>query len=258
MEPATIAMLVTQLGPAALQLIQGIKQKNQGDAMAGGITDPMYKIPEAQKESLALARSNASSRYMAGQTNLENRLDQSTANTTSDVLRGSRSSQDVLSALVGLQGQNMAGEQEIGFRASQDFNDRQGILRNELAQMAGFQDKEWTNNVLNKFLRDSAAASAMRNAGMNDTYQGAKQGFNAFGIAALGGLFDGIGGTKSTPATGGGLGVEVPQTAFSSGSPTLSGSGMNTYSGGTLTQQQIQSLVEAINTGGSTTYNPFQ
>lgn len=193
MEPATIAMLVAQLGPAALQLIQGIKQKNQGDAMAQGITDPMYKIPEAQKESLALARSNASSRYMAGQTNLENRLDQSTANTTSDVLRGSRSSQDVLSALVGLQGQTMAGEQEIGFRASQDFNDRQGILRNELATMAGFQDKEWTNNVLNKFLRDSAAASAMRRGGIENTYQGAKRGFNAFGIAAQGGLF---GGTK--------------------------------------------------------------
>jgi hypothetical protein len=249
MDPITIGMLAAQLGPAAMQLIQGINQKQQGDAMAANIKDPIYNIPEAQKESLALARTNASSRYMPGQTNLQNRLDQGTANITSDVLRTSRSSQDALAALMGVNAQNLAGEQEIGFRSAQDFNERQSILRNELAQMAAFQDKKWTNDVLNRFLRDSAAASAMRNAGITNTYQGAKAGFNALGMAAQGGLF---GGTKSTAATGGWLASEIPQTSLGSMTPA-SGSGM-----GIFTPEQENALLEFIKSGGTNIYNnPF-
>ena len=186
MDPATIALLVAQLGPAAIQFFQGVKQKKAGDALAKGIKDPIMPIPASAQEALANAERNASSRYMPGQTNLQTQLNQGTANTTSDVLRTARSPQDALAALTSIHATNQKGQNEIGFQAAQNFNARQADLRGQQGIMSGWESKKWENDVLNRFNRDSAAASAMRNAGIINKYQGAKAGFNALGTMAGG------------------------------------------------------------------------
>jgi len=181
LDPATIALLVAQLGPAAIQFFQGVKQKKAGDALAKGIKDPIMPIPASAQEALANAERNASSRYMPGQTNLQTQLNQGTANTTSDVLRTARSPQDALAALTSIHATNQKGQNEIGFQAAQNFNARQADLRGQQGIMSGWESKKWENDVLNRFNRDSAAASALRNAGIRNKYEGAKAGFNAVG-----------------------------------------------------------------------------
>lgn len=211
MTPQMIAMLVAQLGPAAIQMIQGFKQSQQAKELAPK-SDPIYNIPESQKLSLANAQSNASSRNMAGYTNMQNMLGQNMANTTNNIFRASTSSQDALGALLAANNQGLQGQQEIGFRNATDYNQRQAIVRDELGTMAQYEDKKWTNDVLNKFLRDSAASSALANAGMVNQYQGAKGAFNTLGLAADLGAF------KSADATGGGGGGTGDTNVLGTGS----------------------------------------
>lgn len=200
MDPATIAMLVAQLGPAAMQFFQGRKQLREGRELAANTSDPIYNIPASQIAALAGAEKNASSRYISGQTALQDMLNQGTANAASDIIKTGRSSLDVLSALTTVNAGNQQKQLELGFQASQDYENRQRELRGEQRAMATFEDKKWTNDVLNKFLRDSSAASALQNAGMVNQYQGAKAGFNALGSFGSMGGFDGIGAPKSAPA----------------------------------------------------------
>lgn len=177
-------MLAAQLGPAAMQFFQGVKQKKEGEALAKTVKDPVFDIPDSAEAALANAERNASSRYMPGQTNLQTSLNQNTANVTSDILRTARSPQDALAALTAVNATNQKGQNEIGFQAAQNFNQRQADLRGQQGIMSQWENKKWENDVLNRFLRDSAAASALKNAGIQNKYQGAKAAFGAVGSAA--------------------------------------------------------------------------
>jgi len=252
-------MLVAQLGPAAMQFFQGRKQKREGDAMAKNIVDPKFDIPDSAEAALANAERNASSRYMPGQTNLQTQLNQGTANTTSDVLRTARSPQDVLAALTSIHATNQKGQNEIGFQAAQNFNQRQADLRGQQGIMSGWENKRWENDVLNKFLRDSSAASALKNAGIRNKYEGAKAGFNALGSVAgsVGGLRLGTGGAEGAmpsmadieqPAPS-----EIQQPSFATPDFNTNMGGVNT---GNMTPQMIQSLMQFLQSGGNTQYNP--
>lgn len=186
MDPVTIAMLVAQLGPAAYQFIQGVKQTKEGKNLAAGLKDPVMPISEGYTRALGLAENNASSRLMSGQANLEGRLDRQVANATSDAIRGATSSQDLLGAVTGITDRALGQENEIAFQAAQDYRGRQNDLRQALNFMGGLEKEKWTNDVLNKFLRDSSAASALQNAGMVNKYQGFKGAMNAAGTFAGG------------------------------------------------------------------------
>jgi hypothetical protein len=168
-----------QLTPEIFRLIQGIKQTREGKRIAAGLQDPVYDIPDSAEESLAAARAMTASRYISGQTNLQNQLDQNTANVTSDIMRSAQSSGDILGALTAVNANNQAGQNQIAFQAAQDYRSRMSDFRGALDMMAGFEDKKWTNDILNKFLRDSAAASALTNAGMHNTYGSIKGMANA-------------------------------------------------------------------------------
>ena len=122
---------------------------------------------------------------MSGQTALQDQLNQGTANAMSDILRTGRSPQDVLSAMTTINARNQNNQLTLGFQAAQDYQNRQRELRGEQHMMAGFEDKKWTNDVLNKFLRDSAAAPALRNGGMNNLYQGMKGAANVGSAIAM-------------------------------------------------------------------------
>lgn len=248
-----IASLIAQFGPAVMQFIQGHKQSKMASEMAKDIHDPIYQIPQAAQEGLANARVNAESRYMPGQTNLQNQLDQGTANSTSDVLRTSRSPQDALGALVSINANNQAGQQQIGFQSANNYNQRQGDLRGALQMMSGYQDKKWTNDVLNKFLRDSAATSALRNAGMNNQYQGVKGAANAIGSMGMGGFG---GGPKSTSFS---TGYEPQQQIMPQmqTADTASGGGFQSYVDmfQNAGQQSVPpGLLNFLSSGGNTSY----
>jgi hypothetical protein len=181
MDPITIAMLGAQLVAPTMQFIQGRKQGKQADELSKNLTDPVYNIPSSAEAALANAEAMARSRYMPGQTAFQNRIEQSTANAMGDVMRFSRSPQDAMSAITAIGAKNNDMELDLASRAAMDYQNRQGDLRQQQGIMAGYEDKKWTNDVLNKFLRDSAAASALENASIRNKYEAVKGGANALG-----------------------------------------------------------------------------
>lgn len=181
MGPAQIAMLVAQLGPQVYQFVQGVKQMKEGKALAAKLQDPVMPIPQSASELVGMARQNAASRMMSGQGNLEARIDRQVANASSDAVRGATSSQDLLGAVQGINDRAMNQENDVAFQAANDYQRRQSELRGSLQFMSGLEQQKWTNDVLNKFLRDSAAASALQNAGMRNKYEGFKGGMGTLG-----------------------------------------------------------------------------
>ena len=184
MNPALISALI-QLGPAAYQMIQGIKQTREGKEMQKNLGARVnYEIPEAAKQALGVMQSLASSREMSGQSNLENKLDLSQAGALGNIAQsGAMSSQDMMAALTNLGGQRMMQEQDIAQSAAQDYQQRQQALSSAYGNFAGYQEAKQADRQKDWYERARAAA-AMRGAGMQNT-MGAIQGLSS----AVGGVF---------------------------------------------------------------------
>lgn len=205
-----VAMMAAQAIPSVIQGVTGVVQTIKGNKLAKGIKDPEYVIPTEATQALQLAKTNAASRKMAGQQFAQEAIDQNYAGGASDVVSAAGSSSQALSGLLSLDRTRSNAQNELGFNAARDFEQRQNVLRNELGTYAGYRDKAFDINVMQKFLRDSATASAMKNAGMRNTYEGIKglagAGVQKFGYDAQKDAIDNLQGTtKSTGAlTGGG------------------------------------------------------
>lgn len=256
-DPISIAMLAAQLAAPTMQMIRGVKQGRQADELTENLTDPVYNIPSSAEAALANAKAMASSRYMPGQTALQNRIEQGTANAMSDVMRFSRSPQDALSAITAIGARNNDLELDLASTAAMDYQNRQRELRQQQGVMAGYQDKKWTNDVLNKFLRDSAAASALENASIRNKYEAVKGGVNAVGTF-MGNLKTNGGGTTTdmgTISTGlepiNSVGTQAMQVPQSNPMDTQGLMGNTTSPVAAnqlgLSPEQLQQLMQAIN-----------
>ncbi len=172
-DPITLSLVASAV-PAAVQGITGLIQNRKANRLASGLQDPVYDIPQSAVRALANAQNQSYSRQMSGQANLQNDLEQRQAASTSDVLRTATSGAEALAALTSLNQNGLMAQNQIGFRAAQDYEARQNALRNQLGVMAGYEDKAFEINEMQPFLRDAAAASALKNAGINNMYQGIK------------------------------------------------------------------------------------
>lgn len=222
-DPISAAMLGLQLAAPTMQMIRGIKQGKQADKLSENLTDPVYNIPSSAEAALANAQAMARSRYMPGQTALQNRIEQSTANAMGDVMRFSRSPQDAMSAITAIGARNNDMELDLASKSAMDYQNRQRELRQQQGIMAGYEEKKWTNDVRDKFLRDSAAASALENASIRNKYEAVKGGVNAVGTF-VGGLKTGNAPTTGTESIS--TGVADPNNAINM-TPSYDWQGIN-------------------------------
>lgn len=220
LDPFTI-MALAQLAPAVAQGIQGMVQDRKANKLSEGLEDPNMPIPPAAKEALDIARANASSRYMSGQLANQAKLDTQLANIMGSITQNSRSPQDAIAALTMLGAQGQQQQLALGADVARDYERRQADLRGELHNMQGWENKQWETNVMEPFLRDAAAASAMRNAGINNMYQGLKGVAGAAGTYGMGKLLK----SNSTREPVGQLdkmtSTPLSPSPFSSPSPSL-------------------------------------
>jgi hypothetical protein len=108
----------------------------------------------------------------AGQTQAENAIDKSVARATSDAVRSSTSSQDLLSAITKINEGEMDKRNDLMEYASQDYLKRQGDLIKAKNDYANWQLEKQDRDVYDRFARDSSAASALKNAYMRNRYNG--------------------------------------------------------------------------------------
>jgi len=245
LDPMTAMMLAKGISsgvPALAQAGLGVWQGIQGKKMSENLVDPVYDIPDSAKESLGLARVNAGSRMMSGQTQAQQMLDQNYANTSEDIMEAAGTSNDALGALVKANANMQGSQNELSMKAANDYERRQQDLTRALAMMAGYEDKAFKINVLDKFERDSSAASAMKNAAINNVFGGIKTASNAAGdIVSMGA---GGGDTKSMPSNLGATPTAAPTAA-----PVSSGMTAPTSSQAEQDPQQaaqLQALMGAI------------
>lgn len=177
MDPMTMMMLakgVSKGVPALVQAGLGTWQGIKANKMEEGLEDPIYDIPKSAEESLALTQANAGSRLMSGQAQAQQMLDQNYANTSEDIMQSASSSGDALGALVKTNANMQGSQNQLSMQAAQDYEARQQDLASALSMMAGYEEKKWNNDVKDKFDRDAAAISAMKNAAIQNVFGGVK------------------------------------------------------------------------------------
>lgn len=227
-DPFTI-MALAQAVPAVAQGVQGMVQNRKSNKLSEGLEDPNMPIPPAAKEALDIARANASSRYMSGQLANQAKLDTQLSNIMGSITQNSRSPQDAIAALTMLGAQGQQQQLGLGADVARDYERRQADLRGELHNMQGWENKQWETNVMEPFLRDAAAASAMKNAGINNMYQGLKGAAGAAGTYGMGKYIDGLK-TKD---------VTTPITPTPTAKPATQTTGVSSPSYSTPTGTQI-------------------
>ena len=196
MTPQAI-MALMQAVPAAAQGITALLQNRKANQLGKNLKDPNYEVPEEYQQLLGSARSDASMKHMAGYDSLQENLNQQTANTTSDVLQSASSSTDALAGLTAMDRNNRSQQTEIGVADAQDKMRRQQELRSALQLMGGQREKQFDINTMQKFLRDSAAVSSLKNAALNNGYQAIK-GLSGAGAGYFGNKA-GVPPTQQTP-----------------------------------------------------------
>lgn len=161
---------VPALAQAGLGVYQGIK----ANKMQQGLEDPNYQVPDAVDKSIAMYADRANTNTMVGYDNAVQKLDQGMANTTSDILTAAGSGGDALGALVKANASNQSALNDLSYQNAKAVDSYDMDLINAVAGRAAWEDKQFQVNVLDKFNRDSAAVSALKNAAIQNTFGGVK------------------------------------------------------------------------------------
>jgi len=141
---------------------QSWKQSERADELAKGLKRPEFEIPASEKAALASANAQAGMTRLPGQSAIEGRLDQNTANEVADIQRmGTGGPNDINAAAVAY-GQQNTKENELGVNASNMYLNNQQILRGQLNQDAEWQNKKWEWDKKLPYENTAAAIGALR------------------------------------------------------------------------------------------------
>lgn len=171
--PALISALI-QLGPAAYQMVQGVKQTREGKEMQKNLGARVnYEIPEEAKQALALMQNLARPQEMPGQSSMQAMMDLQAQKAYGNASRAATSSQDLLGVATNLGEQAQENQLNLGIQAAQNYQQRQQGLYGALGTMAGYQEKKTADRQQDWYERAQAAA-AMRGAGIQNTMDAIK------------------------------------------------------------------------------------
>lgn len=169
------------LAPEVIQAIIGIGQGIASRKMLKNLEDPVYEIPDAAKQALGVARTNAGSFQMPGQAQLEQGQNQIFSNSISGISDVATSAPEALAAMIQAGATRSGAQNQIGFQAANYYDDAQKNLEGALGTYAGYEDKAFDINVMQPFERKAAAASALGGGALGNIYSAAN---NASGVLA--------------------------------------------------------------------------
>lgn len=177
--------LATTLASSAYDWWTSRQQGKRADAMQKNNVRPTLAIPESEQRSLASAENQAKMDRLPGQSAIEGRLDQTTANQVAMVERqgiGGATSINAASSAYGMQ-QNK--ENELGIAAANMKLNNQQILRDELDENSQWQQKAWEWNVADPYMTKQTAISSLREAQLRNRNTGFKNLVGGLGNTAM-------------------------------------------------------------------------
>lgn len=130
--------------PSLYQMVKGFSQQSEGKRGLENLERPVYEIPDAAKQQLAISQAAYRDPRMPGEATAQSRIGQA----LSAYLRSSRDQSNPLAGLaMGLANTNRASNDLAAQSAQYQRQDQQN-LQQSLQQYGQYQDQEWQ---LNKF-----------------------------------------------------------------------------------------------------------
>lgn len=160
----------------------GIQQNRKANQLASELERPEFDIPESQKRALGSAETQAQMTRLPGQSAIEGRLDQITANQLNSIERLGPGGPTSLNAAGQAYGQQMQKENELGVAAAENYNQNQNILRNQLDRMSEWEFKKWAWDKQLPYQNKAEAIAALREGSMRNFDNAFK---DVFGMGAM-------------------------------------------------------------------------
>lgn len=170
--------LIVPIGLSMAQSIPnwmaGIKQSRTADQLQSELKRPDFEIPESAEQSLNSAKNQAGMTRLPGQSGIEGRLDQTTANQIDLIERMGPGGATSLNAASMAYGNQQSKENELGIAASENWNRNQDILRNQLDRMSEWEYKKWAWDKQMPYQNKAEAIAALREGSMRNLDNAAK------------------------------------------------------------------------------------
>lgn len=197
--PITTAIIAGTIaaGKGVQSLIRANRAKKEAERLGKGLKDPKYTMPQELMQSYDAAKAMPVSRNMPGYGAIQNQIGLQQSSALGDIQKYG-TGLDAVAAMTNLGAQGMQSQQALGIQNAQNYQsqleNRQQNMANIGSQLAQYRGEEYTQNVLNPFLRTSAAISALR----QKRYEESNQAFDSFAnvLQAGGQIYGGMpGGT---------------------------------------------------------------
>ena len=171
MDPITMSLLASAVSNLPGMVLGGsqLMKSNRMNPVR-----PEYEIPESEKRALGVAEGLASQTRLPGQSAIEGRLDQTTANSLATIERMGYGGASDINAASRAYGNQQDKETELGVAAAGFNIQNQKNLEQALNKMAVYEDKQWQLNEQQPFLDDSRAKAALYEGGMQNLVGGFK------------------------------------------------------------------------------------
>lgn len=164
------------LDPSTISQSQtAIEQRHKAKELEKNNIRPDYNIPASEQEALSKAEANASNKItrLPGQSAIEGRLDQTTANQISVLERMGIGGADMINGASRAYGNQQQAENTLGVAAanySAGMNQHnQDVLFRQLGINAEYQDKQWDWNKRLPYERDYALMQALKGASIQNS-----------------------------------------------------------------------------------------
>lgn len=181
------AGLAIGVGSSLYQGYQAYKQGERADELAAkNGARPMMPIAQGYTDALESAKAQAKLTRLPGQSAIEGRLDQTTANQISMLDRSSLGGADMINAAGRVYGNQQAKENELGVQAAGMRLHNQDILRNEEHNMGAQQNLQFDTNQLQPWKDNAAAIAALREGSMRNMNSALKNVFGSVGLGVQG------------------------------------------------------------------------
>ena len=168
--------LALQAIPAITGLIQGVKQKKEGEELANSLDRPTFETPDAYKEAVGIQRDMVAPQALAGAGFTEQQI----RSTTGEGIRGLQEVAGDPASLLQTALQLYSNQQEqlggLGAQQSQFMANQKigqtGRLQDLLKGQAAYEEKEFEINEFQPYLQAAQAAAALKGAGMQNIQGG--------------------------------------------------------------------------------------
>lgn len=220
------------------QWLTGESQEDRADQLSSTLVRPRMSVPESQTRALTSAEEQAKMTRIPGQSAIEGRLDQTTANKIAMLERLGGGGPTTINAASRAFGDQMDAENRLGIEGANMYLRNQDVLRNELGKTADYENQAWNWNERMPYEQKAIAIQALKEGAMKNKFAGWN---NIFGSLSsfFGGMGSGGDGFDFNSIFGGGGNSSSPQGVVSSNAASIGQNDPSSFLYGTNTLRKF-------------------